>query len=213
MAAGGDRSRPGTRLPRRRLDHAAGRRAEPRGQPDCPGRLRDPAQGARTVRGERVAGPGAHLQPDGPPAQRRLPDARGEGLAADLRAPGRQPGAGPRQQTEVRVPGQRVARAAHASLGDHRLLPDPARWHRWAGQRGPAPGHPAGQQERPIVAGVDQPDPRPEQNRGRQDGPFARARRAARPGHLGVGEHQPARPGERVARRHPFWSGVTGGRG
>src|SRR5437660_428785 len=32
MAAGGDRARPGARLPRRRLDHPTGRRAEPRGQ-------------------------------------------------------------------------------------------------------------------------------------------------------------------------------------
>src|SRR5207244_1120259 len=81
----------------------------------------------RALRRQGVAGASAHLQSDGPPAQWRLSDARGQGLPTNVRTAGGQPGTCPSQQAEVGVPGQRLARAPHPAVRHHRLLADPSR--------------------------------------------------------------------------------------
>ena len=100
-------------------------------------------------------------QPVGPrPAQRpALPRARG----AERRA-------GARQQAQVGVPGEHVARAADAAERRPRLLRGAAGADVRRDQRAPGGVPPRHPRVRPAPAGAAQRDPRPVEGRGRPDG-------------------------------------------
>ena len=103
-----------------------------------------------------------------------------------------------RQPAQERVPGQHVARAAHAAQRHHRLFGSPVRAavRRAERQAGRVRGR--HHRIRPAPPVPHQRHPRPVQDRGRQDG-ARRLRIRSRDGHR---QHADAGPGARAAARH-----------
>ena len=161
----------------------------------------------------RQRGRGSRRARHQPPDPRRLHGPHGR-AAAHLRQPvgaghperaalppdrGQEPGAGDRRPSQGRVPGQHVARAAHAAQRDHRILggddrADVRRRERQAGgvpERHPVLGAP------PALA--HQRYPRPRQDRGGPDG-------------AGAGRLPPALGHRQRARAHPRAGAAAGHR-